>query len=87
MRSKSRSIVLACGIGLAFGLVASSAGMAQGPGGDAGSWTVRGFGAWIQPSDDPFPFGPPIEDPPLAGPRLTPSFTLDDGSGWGLALE
>ena len=87
MRSTSRSIVLVFVIGLALGLAAPSAGMAQGPGSDAGSWTLRGFGVWIHPSDDPFPFGPPIEDPPLAGPRLTPSFTLDDGSGWGLALE
>jgi hypothetical protein len=87
MLSNRRSVVLACALGLALGLVSSSAGVAQGPGGgDAGSWTVRGFGAWVEPTDDSFAFGRPIE-PPLPDEPSSAAFTLDDGSGWGLGLE
>lgn len=58
----------------------------DGSGTEKGSWTLRGFGAWLDtkelrfesgPSIDPFPFLPTVEF----------SFTLGDGSGAGLALE
>jgi hypothetical protein len=83
MLSNRRSVVLACALGLALGLVSSSAGVAQGPGGgDAGSWTVRGFGAWVEPTDDSFAFGRPIEPPQV--PELGGELARDRG---GLRLE
>lgn len=86
MRSTSRFTLAAAAIGLVAGLVLCSPTAARGPGGQgAGSWTLRGFGAWLQSNGDPYPFGTTdIEGMPLP---YAPRFTLGDGDGEGLALE
>ena len=86
MRSTHRFAFVAGAIGLVVGLVLCSAAAARGSAGQgAGSWTLRGFGAWVHSNGDSYPFGTTdIEGMPLP---YAPRFTLEDGDGAGLSLE
>ena len=48
-----------------------------------GSWTVRGFGAWLDTDGEPLHFRSIDQFPPVG----ESSFDLGDGDGMGLALE
>jgi len=72
-------------LGTVLGLALCPAAMArQGAGDPAGTWALRGFGAVLATADDTLRSGQPIDPLP---PLVEQSVTLDDGSGFGLALE
>lgn len=85
MRPNHRFVALVTGIGMLAGLTLGSAAAAAGPADPgAGSWTLRGFGAWVNTTGDRLRSGPPIDN---FAPVVEFSLTLDDGTGAGLALE
>lgn len=56
MRASRHFAFATTAVVLLAGLVFGRPGMAQESTGQvAGSWTVRGFGAWLHPSGDPYP--------------------------------
>jgi len=70
---------------LIVGLILCPLAVTAAPAGqDAGTWTVRGFGAWVGTTGDALRSGPPIDN---FAPVVEFSLTLDDGTGAGLALE
>lgn len=86
MRSTLGFLAAAATAGLVGLLLFSPAAAAQGASGaEKGSWTVRGFGAWLETDDFTFQSGPAID--PLPPVIDFFSFSLGDGSGAGLALE
>lgn len=84
MRSTQRFAAAAATAGLVGLLLFSPAAAAQG-GYEAGkgSWTVRGFGAWLDTSGEPLVFRSIDPFPPVG----ESTFTLGDGEGIGLSLE
>lgn len=85
MRWIYRSAAAAASAGLVAFLILSPAVAAQElAGATKGGWTLRGFGARLGTTGDTLHSGPPIDPFP---PVIESSFTLDDGSGAGLALE
>ncbi|HEX6198996.1 MAG TPA: hypothetical protein VF150_01945 [Thermoanaerobaculia bacterium] len=84
MRSTQRFAAAAATAGLVGLLLLSPAAAAQGASGAAkGSWTLRGFGAWLD--TDEFRFDSRSIDP--FPPVIEFTFTVGDGPGAGLALE
>lgn len=82
MRSSHRVAAAAAAIGLLAAWIVPSAASAQGAAGwGEGSWALRGFGVRLETGGDELR-GLPL-DPPLTASR----FTLEDGSGAGLAVE
>jgi len=85
MRPSQRFFALITGIGILASLALGPAAAALGPAGQGtGSWTLRGFGAWVNTTGDRVPFGPSIDPLP---PVIDASVAVDDGTGLGLALE
>lgn len=60
------------------------AAVAQPGGQQAGSWSVRAFGSWLDTAGDTLGPGQRIDPLP---PIVEPSLTIDSGTGAGLALE
>lgn len=84
MRSSHRLAAAAAATGLLALLLLSPAAAAEGPPGQgAGSWTLRGFGAWLDTNVETETFGS-IDN---FAPAPEGSFSLGNGDGAGLALE
>lgn len=81
MRSTHTFHAAAATAGLVGLLLLPAAASAQG--GGAGSWTVRGFGAWLETSAETHRTHSVDPLPPVGESR----FVLGDGDGVGLALE